>query len=137
MCNCSGHGTCNFGVLQEGVSLTAPFQLVTCNCETGYEGICLVCLCLCFNCLLTTTVVALYVYVYASIVYLLQQLLPCMFMFMLQLFTYYNSCCPVCLCLCFSCLLSTTVVALYVYVYASVVYLVQQLLPCMFMFMLQ
>ena len=38
MCNCSGHGTCNFAELQEGQSLTAPFQLVTCNCETGYEG---------------------------------------------------------------------------------------------------
>ena len=38
MCDCSGNGTCNFDTLRSGVSSTASFQLVTCTCNTGYDG---------------------------------------------------------------------------------------------------
>ena len=38
MCYCSGHGECDFGTFIDGQLDTALFRLVTCQCETGWDG---------------------------------------------------------------------------------------------------
>ena len=38
MCNCSGHGSCNFDTLADGQSDSASFRLFACTCEVGWDG---------------------------------------------------------------------------------------------------
>ena len=38
LCDCSGHGECQFDQLAEGYELKQSFRIVQCNCSTGWEG---------------------------------------------------------------------------------------------------
>ena len=38
LCDCSGHGECQFDQLADGYELKQPFRVVQCSCYKGWEG---------------------------------------------------------------------------------------------------
>ena len=38
LCNCTGHGECQFDQLADGYELKQSFRVVQCNCSKGWEG---------------------------------------------------------------------------------------------------